>query len=166
MKPYRELPLVNSEQTAIVDLEDYLRLNRYRWHLMRVGKYSYVYRLRCMAGRSTQIMLHHAVLDLPRGVRVRRINKETLDYRRANLKITDGSIYRNPHSKRCPFAVCITIDGKHFYVGSWPTKEWAKRARDAAAEAAKTLRGRGLSERAIQRELDLAAGRDVRKKAA
>jgi hypothetical protein len=158
MKPYRELLLVHSDLKATVDAEDFLRLSRFRWHIQHSNGYLYVYRLECVDGRYKQLTLAHAVLDVARSVRVRRINQEGLDYRRSNLKITDGSIYSNPHSKRRPFAVCITIDQTHFYVGSWPTSEEAEQAQKIAAQEAATLRGRGLAQEAIQRAIDLATG--------
>jgi hypothetical protein len=149
---------------AIVDAEDFLRLNRYRWLVMASGKQTYVYRSRLIAGRQRTLLLARAITNAPRGVFVRHLNGDAFDFRRANLKVEGGSVCENRHSKRNPFTVHITIDSKHFYVGSWPTKEWAEVIREIAQKTAARLRGRGRSYKSIQRALDLATGREKRKR--
>jgi hypothetical protein len=172
MDNYRELQIVNSTESAIVDAEDFLRLNRYRWHVMESGKQTYIYRVRFIGGRQRNQLLSRDVTGAPRGVYVRHINGDKFDFRRSNLNMESGSICHNRHSKRAPFTVHITINSQHFYVGSWPTREIAEWVKETAAQAAISLRGartssgRRLSYKSIQRALDLATGREVSSKAA
>lgn len=155
---YGALPLGNSGRVAIVDLADWFRLCRYRWYVRKEG---YVFRTRTVAGRPHRQQLTHDVLGLSRHQHVAFVNGDSLDCRRINLRLPLGNIYYYKRSRRAPFRVRIGVDGVLHEVGGWPTLKLAQEAREAAARVAAQLRGRGLSRKQVQRQLDLATGRKV-----
>jgi hypothetical protein len=166
MSEYRELSIVNSELKAIVDAEDFLRLNQYRWRMQRSpgGKRRYLYRQYTAAGRCHRVSLAREITGAPDTIPVRFVGDNDLNYRRANLRAASGFVYRLKHLRAKPFAVQIDIDGRKFFCGSWPTEEKAEQVRIVAEQVAPILRGRALSKKVIQRVLNLATGRESRKK--
>src|SRR2546423_9570117 len=149
---------------ALVDAEDFLRLNRYRWcmhyHTVKGRKHQQPYRRCKEAGKYINLSLTRAISGEPAGghVRHRFRNGNPLDYRRANLDFKGGSINLDDTLKRAKYRVHIFIDGHNFYIGGWPRRESAEGAREAAARVAPNLRGRGLSQEQIQSVLDFASG--------
>jgi hypothetical protein len=163
----RALRLGNSGKVALVDAADYVRLSRYRWHLMK-GRNAY--RHFTMGGRQHGQMLTHAVMGAPRGTLVRTINGDPLDCRRANLRAVSrdgtGTVYVNRRSRRSPYRLTFSVDGVQFDVGGYPRCEWAEEARAALSSVAAALRGRGLTRAQIRRAFDLTSGRKLSKEAA
>jgi hypothetical protein len=162
--PYKTLPLGKSDQVALVDAEDYLRVRRWSWSAS--GGHVWRHRFPLYSGgakRYGKIMLAREVLGLSRGVHVRYINGNRLDCRKANLEARTCTICPS-RSKRNPYRVQISIDVRAYHCGLWPTEYLAKQAQEAAMRVAVTLRGKGYSRGRIQRELDLATGRRVESK--
>lgn len=154
-----ELKLVNSGRVALVDINDYMRLARYSWRL----EGGYVRRVHLIGGERARLPLSHAVLGVPSGRFVRFRNGDALDCRRANLRLGDEGQIRvgTSSTRRSPYQVVVSIDNKKYFCGGWPTLEHAHEVRRLVAEAARTLRGRGLSRKQIQRALNIAAGRET-----
>lgn len=170
--PHRTIKLGKSGKVALVDAADYLRLSQFDWLLSR-----YAYRRYMQGGRPHTTSLQREVLRRPKAP-VRFINGDPLDCRKENLRIFEGGEVAKrrgakcPHCgselyspRRSPYLVRISVDGKRYRVGVWPSKRVADEIRRIVIEAARELRGRGLTERQIQRRLDLAAGREVRSRA-
>jgi hypothetical protein len=66
---------------AIVDDQDYERLSCFKWCA------SHRYAVHCDHVTRTQIRMHRLVLYAPRGVEADHVNGDTLDNRRANLRL-------------------------------------------------------------------------------
>jgi len=156
---YGALRLGRSGKVALVDLADWFRLSRYTWQVTKDG---HAYRVRTIGGRRRRQQLTHDVLGLSRFQRASFVNGNALDCRRANLSVTLGNIARQRRSRRNPYLISIRVAGGQYYVGGWPSLRWAEEVRQTVAQVAAQLRGRGLTRKQVQRQLDLAVGRRVR----
>ena len=78
---------------TIVDAEDEPKLSEYRWHASpnTMGGY-YVVAHPKLSGRRTTIYLHRLIMAAPDGLQVDHINHDTLDNRRANLRIVTNQV--------------------------------------------------------------------------
>src|SRR5947199_9002751 len=145
------LDLANVSEKAIVDDKDYERLRHYKWHRQRVreqpgGRAGYVY---CCTDNRT-IYLHRFILDLTdRRQLTDHINGDTLDNRRANLRITNTAVNihnRHHHNRRNTSGVrgvfwdkerhkwcaSLCVDRTYVHMGRFDTLEEATAARRAA----------------------------------
>lgn len=83
---FRRIKLTQGKY-AIVDAEDYERLNAYKWHCTHYG-----YAKRAVSnksgkgGRQGAVYMHRVVCPAPEGMIVDHINRNSLDNRRANLR--------------------------------------------------------------------------------
>jgi len=155
---YGALRLGNSGKVALVDAGDYPRVCRWKWYLSK----GHALRLKFPKVKSyNAVRLSHEVLELPLHVRVRYINGNNLDCRRANLQPLYGCVTKIKGRRRgayCYRAV-VVIDQVGFYVGVRPTREEAEQIARIAGEVGAQLRGQGLSRKFIQWRLDLATGK-------
>ena len=88
------IPLTRG-QSAIVDEADYEWLNQWKWHVS-MGSKNRTYHARRsfeIDGRTASTTMHRQIMGLERGDRreVDHINRNTLDNRRANLRIVTTS---------------------------------------------------------------------------
>jgi hypothetical protein len=165
-KAYRELRIANSDKVALVDADLYAALSRTRWYMRTdLNHYVNIYRTRFHKGKNLTEYLSHVITGAGRGEQVKHINGNALDYQRENLKIVAGSVQRRA-VKRCPYRVVIKIDGTLYHVGNWPSLRFAEQARASVVGIARNLRGRGIPRERVQRQLDIAAGRLILRKAA
>lgn len=72
---------------AIVDLDDYHELRKYKWHASKSR--SKFYASRSVKGKL--IRMHNMILEPPPGMLVDHINRDSLDNRRSNLRICTRS---------------------------------------------------------------------------
>lgn len=72
-------------QTSIIDLEDIDLVQEYNWSTGSIGKYFYALR----NDKGHRIYLHRFILRAPANTVVDHINGDTLDNRKANIRITD-----------------------------------------------------------------------------
>lgn len=105
MSSTRKIPLTHG-QVAIVDVEDYEELSRFKWkaHLDkgRAGKY-YAYRHeKTEEGRRTIILMHRQILSPAQGMQVDHRNHKTLDNRRANIRACTAA--QNQHNRPAPIS--------------------------------------------------------------
>lgn len=123
---------------ALVDDEDFERVNQYKWHCSACG-----YAM-CRKGKHL-IYMHHSILDIPKGMFVDHINRNGLDNRKSNLRIVTHSqnminrkfqknnksgvtgIRWNKKDKR--WIAQIRFDCKLLYLGSYTNKKDAIKVR-------------------------------------
>ena len=137
-------------QYAMVDEEDYERLNQSRWHFDSGIRRGYAARIETSTGERVRIHLHRLVINAPADKLVDHINGDKLDNRKANLRLCSHSEnmknYPRPktnksgyvgvywHKKNKRWCASIALNGKNKLVGCFLDKESAAFARDEAAK--------------------------------
>ena len=80
-------------QVALVDDEDFERINAYKWSAHWAAGTKSFYATRnspWVNGKRKSIKMHRSVTSSPDGVHVDHINHDTLDNRRGNLRVCTG----------------------------------------------------------------------------
>jgi hypothetical protein len=94
---YREIPL-NNNLSAIVDVEDYECLIKWKWRAKKKKNTYYAYRQSYRKGGGSRIVLmHRLILNAVEGVEVDHENGNGLDNRRLNLRIATTA--ENQHNQ-------------------------------------------------------------------
>jgi len=130
---------------AIVDDEDYEWLNQWKW--CAGGRAPYTAQRR--AGKFRVLLMHRMVMSCPAGKVVDHINGNSLDNRKANLRICrQGENARNAakrshnksgfkgvwwHPQSQMWRAVVRVNGKNNHIGLFKGKEDAARAYDQAA---------------------------------
>lgn len=147
----REIPLTKGH-VALVDADLFDWLNQWSWqaHVKETGKV-YARRVLCFNAVKTKFAMHRVIACAPPDAEVDHINGNSLDNRRANLRLatrwqnglntrrpkppTSGFRgVRMPAGKRRPlYSAVICVRGRTLYLGGRPTAEEAARLYDAAA---------------------------------
>jgi hypothetical protein len=84
---YRKIELGEDEWT-IVEPGDYYRFGQFRWNIGGRGRNIYACRtIRMEDGKTKMALLHRAIMEAPPGLLVDHKNGDTLDNRRANLRL-------------------------------------------------------------------------------
>jgi hypothetical protein len=127
---------------ALVDQQDAIDLQRWRWCINHGG-----YAVRSEQGRA--VLMHRQLLGASPGAEVDHINRNRLDNRRCNLRVTDQAgnarnCSRNRRSKQpykgvrktCrSWAAVLKCSGQWYYTGGFNTPEEAAVAYDLMAIA-------------------------------
>lgn len=95
----RLIPL-GREKSAIVDASDYEWLSQWKWSYFK-GRSDRGYGVRRVGlgdNRQRAIYMHRSILNAPEGLQVDHINGNTLDNRRANLRIVTSA--QNRYNQR------------------------------------------------------------------
>ena len=82
---FRRIPLTQGKY-AIVDPEDYERLNKHKWHVVWGSKTYYAVRNLRIGKKRIAIKMHREIIDPPEPLVVDHINHKGFDNRRANLR--------------------------------------------------------------------------------
>lgn len=84
---------------AIVDAQDFDRINRYKWRLKQSAYRSYAIRNTKRNGIEVTLYMHREVVRCAPGFEVHHINGDTLDNRRQNLLIVTRAEHDSLHFK-------------------------------------------------------------------
>lgn len=145
--PFRRIKLTRGYY-AIVDPEDYARLNKYKWHCINA---SYAKRVRYQGRNRIDVWMHREVCPAPPNMVVDHINRNTLDNRKANLRpatqkqnvwnrdrtrsLGDSRYYGVRWRKDIrKWQARIRVEGKRVLLGNFEDQIEAARAYDQAAK--------------------------------
>ena len=148
---FRRIKLTRGKY-AIVDADDFERLNQYKWHWAHPG-----YAKRLVSDRSgirrrqVGVYMHRMVRTAPDGMVVDHINREKLDNRKANLRVATrrqngwnrkfkrkgGKTHYNGirwDRNKQTWQVRLTINGRRESFGYYADEEAAAKAYDRIAK--------------------------------
>lgn len=148
---YRRIPLGEGRFT-IVSPRDFYWLNNFHWFPTGTGGLIYAVRhVYLPKGRMKMVRMHREIMNFPKGLLVDHQNNNTLDNRRANLRLATSSqnlsnrrINKSKSSsqfrgvrfrkERGRWSAQITCNGKAIWLGNFDSETNAARAYDAAAK--------------------------------
>jgi len=141
------IPLTQ-DKFAIVDADDYDRLNKYKWYASKKRRNYYAKR----RGPHGIVAMHRVILNAPRGLVVDHINHNGLDNRKENLRLcTVAQNCRNArpcnkpnqwskykgvtfHKRKNRFMAAIRYNRKKYFLGYFKNETDAAKAYDKAAK--------------------------------
>lgn len=135
--------------SALVDDADYPILSAFKWCAALMPDHRYVYAVRSEYTRDSRrtVFMHREIAEAGPGTYVDHINQDTLDNRRANLRLCSHSEnlrnsrghrnrlsrYKGVSRQGGRWRALIQIDGKQHYLGGFKSEEDAASAYNAAA---------------------------------
>jgi len=142
--------VLSKGMTAIVDEDDFERLNQFKWYANYINRYLYARRnIRINGKWASCISMHREIMNPPAGMVVDHINHNTLDNRKENLRIC--TIKQNCQNRRSrtktktnfkgvtfsdekgKFRSRINYNGKRVHLGYFDCKVEAARTYNQAA---------------------------------
>ena len=148
---FRRIPLTQGKY-AIVDPEDFERLNKHKWHANKSKKTYYaIRRIHLAKNKWKHIKMHREILRPPAHLYVDHINHHGCDNRKVNLRTATHrqNSYNRVHFTKNPSSkykgvsfkkrtkkwnVQIRYDGKSKFIGSFDNEIEAAKAYDKAAK--------------------------------
>lgn len=148
MEDFKLIPLSGKKgkgKFAIVDSEDFDKLNFYCWSISA----KYYVGTKLLTGK--QVLLHRFLLNVPKNVKIDHINRDPLDNRKSNLRIciqkqnarnrgksklvkTSSKYIGVSYNKKVKlWNANIGYEGRHINLGNYESEEYAARVRDGAA---------------------------------
>lgn len=141
----KKIPLTQGK-FALVDDEDFLLLNAFRWHINRTQHSIYAERTQYANSTTCNIKMHRFILWAQKGLCVGHINGDGLDNRKCNLRLcTNGQNQWNQKTIRGKskfkgvyfdgdgWRASIKFKGKKQRIGTFKTEIEAAKAYDEAA---------------------------------
>ena len=147
---FRRIPLTQGKY-AIVDQDDFERLNKHKWCVVKSKNTFYARRTKRAGKKYVSIMMHRQILHPPGHLFVDHINHNGLDNRKANLRFATCAqnnynrkhLRKNQSSKYTgvswrkqakKWIVLISYNGKKKFIGSFEDEIQAAKAYDKAAK--------------------------------
>jgi hypothetical protein len=147
---FRRIPLTQGKY-AIVDPEDFERLNKHKWHAVKSANTFYVGRTIYAGKKHISIRMHRQILHPPDHLFVDHINHNGLDNRKANLRLATCAqnsynriYFRKSNSSKYTgvswnkqekkWAVVIGYNKKNKFIGYFKDEIQAAKAYDQAAK--------------------------------
>lgn len=93
---FRRIPL-GEDRFALVDQQDYYRLNYFNWTTKGSGERCYAVRLECDSKHIKFLSMHREIMGSPKGLQIDHRNRSRLDNRRENLRTATNS--QNQYNK-------------------------------------------------------------------
>jgi len=135
-------------EEALVDDEDFEKLNQYSWHLHRFKKKGYKWMASRIGVNDEEILMHREIMQCPSTHVVDHINGDNLDNRKANLRVCTNA--ENCRNRRGPrkgnlsgykgvswshgkWHAVVMKNGKQYSFGYFNDPKEAAIARDQAA---------------------------------
>jgi hypothetical protein len=146
-RDYVEIPLTRGCVTK-VDKEDFdIVVDSGPWNALNARSGPRPVRAERIGGEMTRVFLYRVLLDCPNGLFVDHINHDTLDNRRANLRIgsrnenqsnrikhhAGSSQYKGVWARGDRWRSALQVNGKRVWLGTFNTPEDAACAYDDAA---------------------------------
>jgi len=137
-------------KVALVDDEDYGYLNKWKWHVHKVGNIYYAVR-NVYKPKQRKIHMHRVILNATDGVEVDHINSNGLDNQKLNLRLCTRSENMRNQRLSCrntigfkgvffdkgriskPCCAQIRLNNKNIHLGRYHTLKEAAQAYDRAA---------------------------------
>jgi len=115
---------LTKDKVAIVDAEDFERLNKYKWHVSKSSRTFYASRNKSRKTRRKELYMHRLIINVPPGMFVDHIDHNGLNNRRSNLRLcTAQQNARNNRPQRRAKSkykgVSWRKDGKVFRAQIW-----------------------------------------------
>jgi len=126
---------------VLIDDEDYEKIKAHNWQAVTPGKLTYFFFGKRNKGKKHYFRLHRFLLNATKGSIVDHINGDTLDNRKANLRITDWTGNARNHGMNCTntsgytgvifskhknrWRAVIYVNRKSVHLGYYPSKEIA-----------------------------------------
>jgi len=103
----KEIPLTQGK-VALVDDEDYERLNQWKWSAARYEDIWYAARTECKKGKQIHYSMHREIMHTPKGMMTDHNNHNGLDNQRYNLRTcTNTENNRNQQKQRKACSSCF-----------------------------------------------------------